>query len=55
MSNIQNIQTLIRPYKTNIKMGKDLNVHTNVRGHFGMVEQYRKHANHNSTVRNVHV
>ena len=45
----------MRPYKTNIKMGKDLNVHTNVRGHFGMVEQYQKHANHNSTVQNVHV
>ena len=37
------------------KMGKELNVHTNVRGHFGMVEQYRKYANHNSTMRNVHV
>ena len=55
MGNIQNIQTIIRPYKTNIKMEKDLNVHANVRGHFGMVEQYRKHANRNSTVRNVHV
>ena len=33
---IQNIQTIIRPYK-NIKMGKDLNVHTNVQGHFGML------------------
>ena len=37
MGNIRNIQTIIRPYKTNIKMGKDLNVHTIVRGHFGMV------------------
>ena len=46
MGNIQNIQTIIRPYKTNIKMGKDLNVHTNVQGHFGMVKQYQKHANH---------
>ena len=36
-------------------MGKGINVRTNVRGHFGMIEQYRKHANHNSTVRNVHV
>ena len=36
-------------------MGKDLNVHTNVQGHFGMVEQYQKHANHNSAMRNVHV
>ena len=41
IGNIQNIQTIIRPYKTNIKMGKDLNVHTNVRGYLGMVEQYR--------------
>ena len=39
----------------NIKMGEVLNLHTNAQGHFGMVEQYRKHANHNSTVRNVHV
>ena len=36
-------------------MGKDLNLHANVSGHFGMVEQYRKHASHNSAVRNVHV
>ena len=55
MGNIQNIQTIIRPYKINFKMGKDLNVHTNVRGHFGIVEQYQKHASQNSTVRNVHV
>ena len=55
MVNIQNIQTIIRPYRTYVKRGKDLNVHTNVGGHFGMVEQYLKHANHNSTVRNVHV
>ena len=55
MGNIQNIQAIIRPYKTNIKMGEVLNVHTNVRGHFGMVEQYRKYAYHNTTVRNVHV
>ena len=27
-------------------MGEVLNLHTNVRGHFGMVEQYGKHANH---------
>ena len=55
MGNIQNIQTIIRPYKTNIKIGKDLNIHTNVCGHFGMIEQYRKHTNHNSAVQNVHV
>ena len=55
IDNIQNIQTIIQPYKTNIKIGKDLNVHTNVQCLFGMVEQYRKHANHNLTVRNVHV
>ena len=36
-------------------MGEILNVHTNVQGHFVMVEQYRKHAYHNSTVQNVHV
>ena len=40
MGNIQKIETIIRSYKTNIKMGKDLNVHTNIQGHFGMVEQY---------------
>ena len=34
----------------NIKMGEVLNLQTNVRGHFGIVEQYRKHANPNSTV-----
>ena len=57
MGNIQNIQSIIRPYKTNIKIGEDFNVHTNVLGHFGMVEEYQKHANHNSTdsVQNVHV
>ena len=49
MGNIQNIQILKQ-----ILNGKGL-VHTNVQGHFGMVEQYRKLANHNSTVRNVHV
>ena len=49
MGNIQNIQIIIQPYKTNIKMGKDLNVHTKVQGHFSMVEQYQKHANHNSS------
>ena len=38
MGNIQNIQTIIQPYKTNIKMEEVLNFHTNVRGLFGMVE-----------------
>ena len=45
LSYIQNVQTIIQPYKTNIKMGKDLNV-----SNFGMGEQYRECANHNSTV-----
>ena len=36
-------------------MGEVLKLHRNVRGQFGMVEQYQKHANHNSTVHNVHV
>ena len=54
MGNIQNIQTIIRPYKTNIKMGEVLNLHTNVQGHFGIVEQYQKHVNHNSAVGNGH-
>ena len=40
MDNIQNIQTIIRPYKINIKIGEALNAHTNVRGHFGMAEHY---------------
>ena len=39
----------------NIKMGEVLNLHTNVRGHFCMVEQYQKQANRNSTLRNAHV
>ena len=39
----------------NIKMGEVLNLHTNVIGHVGMVEQYRKNVNHNSTMQNVHV
>ena len=32
-----------------------LKPHTNVRGHFGMVEQYRKHTNHYSTMHYVHI
>ena len=38
MGNIQNIQTIIQPYKMNIKMGEVITLHTNVPGHFGMVE-----------------
>ena len=52
MGNIQNTPTLIRPYKMSIKMGEVLNPHINMRGHFDMVEQYREHPNHNSTMHN---
>ena len=53
MGNNQNIQTIIRPCRTYIKIGEVFNPNTNVRGHFCMFVQHSKHPNQNSTVQNV--
>ena len=55
MGNIPKIKTIIRPCKTNIKMGEVLNLNTNVLGHVGMFGQYSKHPNHNLTARYVYI